>query len=396
MGYNHRSGGSKHLSLAEINPNRGTDSLLSSGYLMAAEALVHASASKDSSFRSQSGSMSIHGATDVDLDSLEQTHRRKMQRRQANRKSAQLSRARKKAHLGELKEENSKLQHVADILNSQAEFIFSFNLNGTITHIPERIVNMIKSAADDPDEDITNISQILTPESVLTLMDSIKELSGKDKGQAVTFVKEVYYHDATGFPVAGFMRCSKLNRKKRTPCKSQGDDGNNSSDTESSDDKVAHKGKGNKRLSGHRTSTLNGFAEDRCNYGSEIEEYVCVIRPASSSSPFLNNLHLLSAASMVAHDSVTTHNPVVSGPDCFDARTRKRSGTPSDGSNSSGQPHSSLTTDQTKDSTNSSAGTNSGSNSSEDRSNHSEENNGSEDNDCQSRNSGSDNDNLIQ
>merc|ERR1711991_476578 len=347
MGYNHRSGGSKHLSLAEINPNRGTDSLLSSGYLMAAEALVHASASKDSSFRSQSGSMSIHGATDVDLDSLEQTHRRKMQRRQANRKSAQLSRARKKAHLEELKEENSKLQHVADILNSQAEFIFSFNLKGTITHIPERIVNMIKSAADDPDEDITNISQILTPESVLTLMDSIKEISGKDKGQAVTFVKEVYYHDATGFPVAGFMRCSKLNRKKRTPCKSQGDDGNNSSDTESSDDKVAHKGKGNKRLSGHRTSTLNGFAEDRCNYGSEIEEYVCVIRPASSSSPFLNNLHLLSAASMVAHDSVTNRSPITNGDD-YDARNRKRSGSPSDGSNSSGLPHSSLTTDQTK------------------------------------------------
>lgn len=387
-----RSVGNKHLSLADMSSNgelRKRDSLLSPGYLVAAEALAHASVHSDSPYSTKSGSMFLHsGGTDPDLDSLDQTYRRKMQRRQANRKSAQLSRARKKAHLEELKEENSKLQHVADILNSQAEFIFSFNLKGTITHIPERIVNMIKSAADDPDEDITNISQILTPESVLTLMDSIKELSGKDKGQAVTFVKEVYYHDATGFPVAGFMRCSKLNRKKRTYGKVQGDDGNNSSDSDTSDEKGTQKNRSSKKSSGHRTNgVLDGFADDTCHVGTDAEEYVCVIRPASSSSPFLNNLHLLSAASMVAHDSISNKSSKVNG-DGF----RKRSDSPSDGSNSSGVPHSSLTTDQTKDSTNSSAGTNS----SEDRSNHSEENNGSEDNDCQSRNSGSDNDNLVQ
>lgn len=382
-----RSSGDRLQSLA----NTSSNSLMSPGYLLAAEALVSASSTPHST-------QSSHvPALDADLDSLAQSHRRKMQRRQANRKSAQLSRARKKAYLEELKEENSKLQHMADILNSQAEFIFSFVVGGSITHIPERIENMIKSAADDPDEEITNISQILTQESVVTLMDSLKEICEKDKGQAVSFVKEVFYHDATGFPVAGFMRCSRLTRRKRVHSKTQGDD--DSDDDSDSDDKGG-KSKAQKKSINHTSrlhSSIGSGIDESGYYGSpDEEEYVCVIRPASSSSPFLNNLHLLSAASMVAHDSVTTHNPVVSGPDCFDARNRKRSGTPSDGSNSSGLPHSSLTTDQTKDSTNSSAGTNSGSNSSEDRSNHSEENNGSEDNDCQSRNSGSDHDNLIQ
>jgi hypothetical protein len=214
-------------------------------------------------------------------------------------------------------------------------------------------------------------------------MDSLKEISGKDKGQAVTFVKEVYYHDATGFPVAGFMRCSRLNRRKRTNGKLQGDDGNNSSDTDTSDEKGTPKVRSNKKPTGHRYHiSLDGYRDDNCPHGSIFEEYVCVIRPASSSSPFLNNLHLLSAASMVAHDSVANQSATSNGGD-----------SQSDGSHSSGVPHSSLTTDQTKDSiTNSSTGTNSssGSNSSEDRSNHSEENNGSDDNDCQSRNSGSD------
>jgi hypothetical protein len=313
-----------------MNPNgelkrSSESSLLSSGYLMAAEALVCASASTDSPFSIQSGPMNRPrgGTHDMDLDSLEQSQRRKMQRRQANRKSAQLSRARKKAHLEELKEENSKLQHVADILNSQAEFIFSFTMNGVITHLPERIGNMIKSAADDPDEEITNISQMLTPESVITLMNSLKEISSKDKGQAVTFVKEVHYHDATGFPVAGFMRCSRLYRKKYTHCKTSGV-GDDDSDTDTSDEKTPTTGRGkgynnnnHKRFNyNHRNnSTLNGYAathtDDGYPYGSDqVEEYVCVIRPASSSSPTLNNLHLLSAASMVAHDSVTNRSPI--------------------------------------------------------------------------------------
>merc|ERR1711998_430369 len=176
------------------------------------------------------------------------------------------------------------------------------------------------------------------------------------------------------------MRCSKLTRRKRIHSKTQGDD--DSDDDSDSDDKGG-KSKAQKKSINHTSrlhSSIGSGIDESGYYGSpDEEEYVCVIRPASSSSPFLNNLHLLSAASMVAHDSVTNRSPITNGGD-YDARNRKRSGSPSDGSNSSGLPHSSLTTDQTKDSTNSSAGTHSsGSNSSEDHSNHSEEKNGSED-----------------
>ena len=77
------------------------------------------------------------------------------------------------------------------------------------------------------------------------------------------------------------------------------------------------------------------------------EEFVCVIRPASTSSPHsINNLHLLSAASMVAHDS-QQRSPI-------EERRGSGSGSPSDGSNFSGVPNSSLTTEQgTKNSTSS-------------------------------------------
>jgi hypothetical protein len=127
----------------------------------------------------------------VDMDTIIQVHRRKMQRRQANRRSAQLSRARKKAHLEELKEENLRLQHIVNILESQPEFIFSLNLKGYITYIPERISNLIRSATDDPEEEITHVNQILTLESVDILKESLVELTHSDytKTQNVTFVK---------------------------------------------------------------------------------------------------------------------------------------------------------------------------------------------------------------
>jgi hypothetical protein len=266
-----------------------------------------------------------------------QIHKRKMQRRQANRKSAQLSRARKKAHLEELKEENQKLQHVADILDSQAELIFSFDVNGEVTHIPERMLALIKYGSEDPSEEITQVNQILTTESIETLMESLKELSNtKSQSQSVTFVKEVHYHDATGFPVAGFMRCSRLLRRKRARSKMEDDDA--ASDTDGED----------------QTSNKTPKKSSRKNYDpqddSELDEYVCVIRPASASTSSTthcwNNLHLLSAASMVAHDSVTTRSPK-------ERYERRGSDSPSEGSNSSDVPHSSLTTEQTKNSTSS-------------------------------------------
>jgi hypothetical protein len=296
-----------------------------------------------------------------EVDSIIQVHRRKMQRRQANRKSAQLSRARKKAHLEELKEENFRLQKLVNVLESLPEFVFSFNAKGTIIYIPESLSSMIKSAADDPDEEIVHINQILTPESVNTLYESINEIVGTGANdQAVTFVKEVFYQDATGFPVAGYMRCSRV---IRTALMLKDEDLSGHAATESdSESCLSEKLKKKRSLDFHDTKAeqMKVIRKDSCDTcdssnipSEEIDEFICVIRPASASSPHgLNNLHLLSAASMVAHDS---HQRCGSDKD----EKRRMNGTPSDGSHSSVVPRSSVTThttEQTKNSTSSEAG----------------------------------------
>lgn len=304
------------------------------------------------------------------LDTVLQVHRRKMQRRQANRKSAQLSRARKKAHLDELKDENSKLQRAIDILESQPEFIFSFTKEGRITYLPERVSMLIRSAADDPDEEITSVNQILLPDSVEGLMESLNDLPSRDaKPQSPTLVKEVYYHDSTGFPVSGFMRCTRLVRK--SPLSKRENDDHSESESEKGQQKRSRKestsgesatSKENSTSStGSKTSRSGSLADyetgnrcqDACDDHEEREdEFVCVIRPASVSSPYgLYNLHLLSAASMVAHDSQQRGRGGVQD----NAERRDRNQCPSDGSSSGGQPKSSLSTEQTKNSTSSEA-----------------------------------------
>ncbi len=115
----------------------------------------------------------------TNLENILQVHRRKMLRRAANRKSAQLSRARKKAHLEELKIENIRLQRLVDILDSQPELVFVINGTGKITYISERTLNFIKisyNGMEDCDEDPTHVSQLLCEESVKELMDSIMKL----------------------------------------------------------------------------------------------------------------------------------------------------------------------------------------------------------------------------
>jgi hypothetical protein len=300
------------------------------------------------------------------MDSIIQVHRRKMQRRQANRKSAQLSRARKKAHLEELKEENFRLQRIVNILDSLPEFVFSFTSKGTITYIPDNLAAMIKSAADDPDEEITHVSQLLTAESVSTLFDSVSELTcAQSKGQMVTFVREVFYQDATGFPVAGYMRCTRLVHRI-VPVKEEDDGQGNSSDseTEMSLQTARHPHKRKKpESSDSSVDKSSGGARDDSSRsmkkedlpGPGLDEFVCVIRPASASSPQgLNNLHLLSAASMVAHDSHQRRSS-----DSEKVEKNRGSGSPSDGSrsshNSSAQLGSSVTTHTTQQTKNSSA-----------------------------------------
>jgi hypothetical protein len=130
-----------------------------------------------------------------DVDSLPIIHRRKMLRRAANRKSAQLSRARKKvnffdgcicslfdlwfrqAHMEDMKSENTRLQRLVDILESQPELLFSINKEGKITYITDKSISSFKEISSDPsDEDPVHISQLFTAESVSIILDAISHL----------------------------------------------------------------------------------------------------------------------------------------------------------------------------------------------------------------------------
>jgi len=154
----------------------------------------------------------------TDIDSLLQVHRRKMLRRAANRRSAQLSRARKKAHMEDLKVENNRLQRLVDILDSQPELLFCITMDGRITYLSDRTSSHVRiSSPDCGDEDPIHMSQILTAESLDILFDSLAQISSNN-GQnmyfsQVSLVREVFYHDMSGYPVAGYLRCAKVVRK---------------------------------------------------------------------------------------------------------------------------------------------------------------------------------------
>ena len=79
--------------------------------------------------------------------------------------------------MGDLKIENLRLQKFADILDSQPELTFCIDKNGQITFMSDSASNSMKTSnADDNDDDPTHLSQILTEESVGTVMDCIAQI----------------------------------------------------------------------------------------------------------------------------------------------------------------------------------------------------------------------------
>lgn len=74
--------------------------------------------------------------------------------------------------------ENSKLQRLVDVLDSQPELVFCLTASGRLTYISERTINFIKVnfAGEDSDDDPTSVHQILAKESVETLLETIHHL----------------------------------------------------------------------------------------------------------------------------------------------------------------------------------------------------------------------------
>lgn len=79
--------------------------------------------------------------------------------------------------MGDLKIENLRLQKFADILDSQPELTFCIDKNGSITFMSDSASNSMKTTnSDDNDDDPTHLSQILTEESVGTVMECIAQI----------------------------------------------------------------------------------------------------------------------------------------------------------------------------------------------------------------------------
>jgi hypothetical protein len=65
-----------------------------------------------------------------------------------------------------------------DVLDSQPELIFCITARGDITYISERTVNFvsINNTSEDNEEEPTHISQILSKESVESVLKTIQEI----------------------------------------------------------------------------------------------------------------------------------------------------------------------------------------------------------------------------
>lgn len=98
--------------------------------------------------------------------------------------------------MGDLKIENLRLQKFADILDSQPELTFCIDKSGQITFMSDSALNFMKSSnAEDNDDDPTHISQILTGESVGTVLDCVAQIRADQSASNNPHGD----HDGTGF-----------------------------------------------------------------------------------------------------------------------------------------------------------------------------------------------------
>ena len=75
----------------------------------------------------------------------------------------------------DLKVENSRLQKMVDVLDSQPDLVLCVNGEGSITYISERTRNFIK-IDELTEEDPSHVNQILAPESMEIFIEAISQL----------------------------------------------------------------------------------------------------------------------------------------------------------------------------------------------------------------------------
>jgi hypothetical protein len=256
---------------------------------------------------------------------------KKLQRRQANKSAAQRSRIRKKARMDNLKSQNMRLQGLVDVLNSHPDLIFSIKQDGTITFISDRWAESItsaSSASENHDLAITSINQVLTTESaavVLELMKNIPSSSdGTDYAIKVADAVEVQYQTHTGFPMTGYLCCSRVVKNVKNDdnddctdvpmlvnsTQRNGSDSGKTSDENSTasdrsdsmksgEESTEHISNSNSSSSSATDKSVTAVAVDPANDDDDSCEFVCVIRPCQKVS---NKYGSTTYDSMIGHN----------------------------------------------------------------------------------------------
>ena len=87
--------------------------------------------------------------SDADMDSSGPPENKKLIKRAANRRSAQLSRKRKKQFIEELKEENDELRRKEQILRSIPDLIVVFDSSGKLGFVSHSVSNFLEFTPDE-------------------------------------------------------------------------------------------------------------------------------------------------------------------------------------------------------------------------------------------------------
>lgn len=145
---------------------------------------AHRSLASTGYHRDLSGVSNMYHAASVSSDSAssssckgEEMDAKKRAKREANRRSAQLSRARKKAFIEDLKQKNHEYQRCEQILACHPDMVFAFDAAGTIEFANARACSQLDLSARDLEAQ--SFFEMLVAESRLRFQSALQQVMSR-------------------------------------------------------------------------------------------------------------------------------------------------------------------------------------------------------------------------